>query len=177
MWFTSAYLIAVASMSPLVGRLAMVFSPGVMTLTSSLFFTVGALVSSQAMSFAVFILGRVLVGVGGAGVMTLSMILVLQLTSKRRRGLFIGLVNAGFTIGLSTGAVVFGALLPTLGWVSNGLADSNLELNFADTIQASTIPSPSCHWVRRWLRRVVQHTTLCGHGLVQKQVDRARETC
>lgn len=122
MWFTSAYLIAVASMSPLVGRLAMVFSPGVMTLASSLFFTVGALVSSQAMSFAVFILGRVLVGIGGAGVMTLSMILVLQLTSKRRRGLFIGLVNAGFTIGLSTGAVVFGALLPTMGWVSNNFS-------------------------------------------------------
>jgi MFS family permease len=119
MWFTSAYLIAAASMAPLVGRLAMIFSPGVMTLASSLFFAVGALVSSQAMSFAVFILGRVLVGIGGAGVMTLSMILVLQLTSKRRRGLFIGLVNAGFTIGLSTGAVVFGALLPTLGWVSN----------------------------------------------------------
>lgn len=119
MWFTSAYLIAVASMAPLVGRLAMIFSPGVMTLASSLFFVVGALVSSQATTFAVFIVGRVLVGIGGAGVMTLSMILVLQLTSKRRRGLFIGLVNAGFTIGLSTGAVVFGALLPTLGWVSN----------------------------------------------------------
>ncbi|KAJ9137432.1 MFS general substrate transporter [Coniochaeta hoffmannii] len=124
MWFTSAYLIAVASMAPLVGRLAMIFSPGLMTLASSLFFVVGALVSSQAMSFAVFILGRVLVGIGGAGVMTLSMILVLQLTSKRRRGLFIGLVNAGFTIGLSTGAVVFGALLPTLGWRALFLAQA-----------------------------------------------------
>jgi len=118
MWFTSAFLITMASMAPLVGRLAMIFSPGLMTLASSFFFAVGALVTSQAQSFAVFIFGRVLVGVGGAGVMTLSMILVLQLTSKRRRGLFIGLVNAGFTIGLSTGAVVFGALLPTLGWVS-----------------------------------------------------------
>lgn len=48
--------------------------------------------------------------------MTLSLILVLQLTSKQRRGLYIGLANAGFTIGVSAGAVVFGALLSVLGW-------------------------------------------------------------
>lgn len=117
MWFTSAYLITMASMAPLAGRLAMIFSPGIMILVSSAFFAIGAVVCSQARVFSVFIAGRVLSGVGGAGVLTLSMILVLQLTSKKRRGLFIGMVNAGFTIGLSSGAVVFGALLPSLGWV------------------------------------------------------------
>lgn len=118
MWFTSSYLITTASLAPLVGRLSTIFSPGALVLVSSFFFAVGAIVTSQARSFAVFIAGRVLIGTGGAGVMTLSLILVLQLTSKRRRGLFIGLVNAGFTIGLSTGAVLFGALLPAIGWVS-----------------------------------------------------------
>ncbi|KAJ9156730.1 MFS general substrate transporter [Pleurostoma richardsiae] len=116
MWFTSSYLITTASLAPLVGRLSTIFSPGIMILFSSFFFAVGALVASQAHSFGVFILGRVLIGVGGAGIMTLSLILVLQLASKRRRGIFVGLVNAGFTIGLSTGAVVFGALLEPLGW-------------------------------------------------------------
>jgi len=48
--------------------------------------------------------------------MTLSLILVIQLTSKRRRGLMIGLTNAGFTIGLSTGAIAYGALMPLIGW-------------------------------------------------------------
>ena len=116
MWFTSAYLITTSSCAPLVGRLSTIFTPGIMILFSSFFFAVGAIVASQAHSFAVFILGRCLVGVGGAGVMTLSLILVLQLTTKKRRGLFVGMVNAGFTIGLSTGAVVFGALLPVMGW-------------------------------------------------------------
>ncbi|KAK0726956.1 major facilitator superfamily domain-containing protein [Lasiosphaeria miniovina] len=116
MWFTSAYMITASSVTPLVGRLAMIFSSGPMILFSALFFSVGALVTSQAQSFVVFILGRVLVGVGAGGIMTLSLILVIQLTSKRRRGLWVGLTNAGFSMGVSTGAVVFGALLPVLGW-------------------------------------------------------------
>ena len=94
MWFTSSYLITASSVAPLVGRLAMIFSPGAMILFSSLFFSVGALVTSQAHSFALFILGRVLVGIGGGGIMTLTLILVIQLTTKQTRGVWVGVTNA-----------------------------------------------------------------------------------
>jgi MFS family permease len=49
--------------------------------------------------------------------MTISFILVLELSGKKRRGLYIGLVNTGFTTGVSLGAVIAGALLPVMGWV------------------------------------------------------------
>ncbi|KAK0752275.1 major facilitator superfamily domain-containing protein [Schizothecium vesticola] len=117
MWFTSSYLISQASVAPLLGRLAMIFSPGAMILFTSFFFSVGAVVTSQAQSFRPFIVGRVLSGIGGGGVMTLAMILVIQLASKRRRGLIIGLTNACFTFGVTLGAIVYGALLPVIGWV------------------------------------------------------------
>jgi MFS family permease len=94
MWFTSSYLIVMASLAPLVGRLAMIFSPGNLVLGSAIFFAAGAIASSQARTFGFFVFGRVLTGVGGGGVITLSMILILQLTSKKRRGVFIGLTNA-----------------------------------------------------------------------------------
>ena len=66
----------------------------------------------------VFLLGRAISGIGGAGIMTISFILVLELSGKKRRGLFIGLVNTGFTVGVSLGAVVAGALVTVTGWVS-----------------------------------------------------------
>ncbi|KAL2196122.1 major facilitator superfamily domain-containing protein [Corynascus similis CBS 632.67] len=116
MWFTSAYMISMSSVAPLAGRLAMIFSSATMVLLSSSCFAVGALVTAVAPTFAVFILGRVMLGIGSGGIMTLCMILVIQLTSKKRRGLWIGLTNAGFTLGVSAGAVVFGALLPVIGW-------------------------------------------------------------
>ncbi|CAK7204487.1 hypothetical protein SEUCBS139899_007244 [Sporothrix eucalyptigena] len=116
MWFTSTYLIASASFAPLVGRLSTIFAASHLTAVTGLCFAVGNVVTARAHNLTLFLLGRVIVGMGGAGIMTLSLIVVLQFTTKRRRGLFVGLVNAGFTIGLSSGAVVYGALLPALGW-------------------------------------------------------------
>ncbi|KAK4179880.1 putative vacuolar basic amino acid transporter 1 [Triangularia setosa] len=145
MWFTSSYMISMSSTAPLVGRLSMIFSPGVMVFICSTWFAIGAVITSIAPTFGVFILGRVLCGVGSGGIMTLCMILVIQLTSKKKRGLWIGLVNAGFTIGVSTGAVVFGALLPVIGW--RLLFGSQAPLSFlAGLGVALSIPNrPSTH--------------------------------
>ncbi|KAI0601520.1 major facilitator superfamily domain-containing protein [Biscogniauxia sp. FL1348] len=116
MWFTTSFLVAMSSAAPLTGRLASIFSPRAMVLASAGFFALGCLVTSQARSFAVFIAGRAVTGVGGGGTTVLAFILVLELTTKRRRGLYVGLVNAGFTSGISLGAVVFGGLISTTGW-------------------------------------------------------------
>lgn len=146
MWFTGAYMISLSSVAPLAGRLAMIFSPATMIMLSSACFAVGALVTAVAPSFAAFILGRVILGMGSGGIMTLCMILIIQLTSKQQRGLWIGLANAvssllpsasrpganniqGFTIGVSAGAIVFGALLPVLGWVSITTAFGPMSVN------------------------------------------------
>ncbi|KJR81338.1 MFS multidrug transporter [Sporothrix schenckii 1099-18] len=116
MWFTSAYLISSASFAPVIGRLATVFAPSHLIAASSLCFAVGAVVTAYAQSLLIFLLGRAIVGLGAAGTMSLTLIAVLQFTSRRRRGLFVGLANAGFTIGLSSGAIVYGALQAAMGW-------------------------------------------------------------
>lgn len=121
MWFTTAFFIPTSSLAPIAGRLAAIFSPRSLVMPFCMLIAVGAFITAWAQSFEVFILGRAVSGAGGAGVLTLSIILVLDLTSKRRRGLFIGLVNSGFTIGISVGAVVYGAALPVIGWVSQSL--------------------------------------------------------
>ncbi|TVY47930.1 Efflux pump [Lachnellula occidentalis] len=115
-WFTSAYLIAMSSCSPLAARLAQTFSPRNCIFVASLLFSIGGLVTSQARDLTIFLVGRAISGIGGAGIMTISFILVLELSGKKRRGLFIGLVNSGFTTGVSLGAVIAGALVNGMGW-------------------------------------------------------------
>lgn len=86
-------------------------------MVSSMLFSLGSVVTSQATSLRTFLLGRAISAIGGAGIMTISFILVLELSGKKKRGFFIGLVNTGFTIGVSFGAIIAGGLLPITGWV------------------------------------------------------------
>jgi MFS family permease len=111
-----------ASCAPLAGRLSQTFSPRSCIFAATLIFSAGTLITSCATGVAVFLLGRATAGVGGAGMATLSIILMIELTTKKRRGLFIGLINAGYTMGVSLGAVIAGALVGPLGWVRYAMA-------------------------------------------------------
>ena len=115
-WFTSAYLIAMSALSPLNGKLALVFSPRVCIFASTVVLAIGCMVSSVANGFETFILGRCIAGVGASGIFTISIIIVLELTGSKRRGLAIGLLNSGYTFGVAVGATAAGALLPRVGW-------------------------------------------------------------
>ena len=115
-WFTSGYLITMSSLAPLMGKFAAIFTPRSLVLPISLLVSTGAIISAFAATFEGFVLGRVVMGMGGAGVLTLAVILVLDLTGKKRRGFVMGCVNAGFSIGVSMGGIVYGALLPAVGW-------------------------------------------------------------
>ncbi|GFF85780.1 vacuolar basic amino acid transporter 1 [Aspergillus udagawae] len=115
-WFSSAYLIAMSSVSPLAGRLCQIFTARNYTLFSVTILSVGLFVTAASRSLPVFLFGRTLSGCGSAGVMVTSFILILDLTSKKRRGLFIGLLNVGMTTGVACGAVLAGLLTPVFGW-------------------------------------------------------------
>ncbi|KAL7894654.1 MFS general substrate transporter [Trichoderma sp. TUCIM 5745] len=116
MWFTTSYLIASSSLTPLAGSLATTFSPRAIVLPTAVFFSLGSLLASQADSFAVFVVGRVVMGCGGAGVVVMSVVFVIELAGKRRRGVMIGVVNTAYTMGVSVGAAVYGVLQPVIGW-------------------------------------------------------------
>ncbi|KAL7813725.1 major facilitator superfamily domain-containing protein [Trichoderma gracile] len=55
-------------------------------------------------------------GVGGAGIVVMAVVFVIELTGPRTRGVVIGFVNAAFTMGVSVGAAVYGVLEPVVGW-------------------------------------------------------------
>ncbi|KAF2103304.1 MFS general substrate transporter [Rhizodiscina lignyota] len=115
-WFTSAYLVSMSSFAPIMGRLSATFSPRRCIFYATIFFAVGSLIAAFARSFKEFIVGRAVQGIGGAGVFSVAIIIVLQLASTEKRGLLIGMLNSGYTVGVALGAIVAGALLPLTGW-------------------------------------------------------------
>ncbi|EMC93163.1 hypothetical protein BAUCODRAFT_36831 [Baudoinia panamericana UAMH 10762] len=115
-WFTSSYLIAMSALSPLNGKLASVFSPRTTIFASTIILALGVVLSSLAESFETFVTGRVITGIGASGIFTISIVITLELTGSKRRGVAIGLLNSGYTIGVALGATAAGALLPVIGW-------------------------------------------------------------
>ncbi|PVH98349.1 MFS general substrate transporter [Periconia macrospinosa] len=105
-----------SSLAPLMGRLSQTFSPRLCMFFSTLVLSVGCTLTALADTFKVFIAGRALAGAGGAGILIVAIIIVLQTTSPEKRGLYIGLANSGMTVGVSLGAVIAGALEPKIGW-------------------------------------------------------------
>ncbi|KAK0759989.1 hypothetical protein N5P37_007067 [Trichoderma harzianum] len=116
MWFTTSYFISASSLLPVIGRLAAIFSPRAVVLPCVALFALGSLFASQAHSFAAFVAGRIVMGGGGAGIVVMAVVFVIELTDKKTRGVMIGFVNAAFTMGVSVGAAVYGVLHPVVGW-------------------------------------------------------------
>ncbi|KAJ5197745.1 uncharacterized protein N7498_006862 [Penicillium cinerascens] len=115
-WFTSAFMIAMSSVTPLSGRLSEIFTPRIYVTFSGLVLALGLFITAAAPTLAVFLLGRVVTGIGSGGLMSVAIILVLDLASPKRRGLYIGVINAGYTTGVASGAVLAGLLTPIVGW-------------------------------------------------------------
>ncbi|KAK5117638.1 hypothetical protein LTR62_005061 [Meristemomyces frigidus] len=115
-WFTSTYLIAMSALSPLNGKLATIFPPRWCIFISSLILAAGSGICSVATGFTGFVVGRAVQGVGASGVFTISIVIVLELSGSRRRGIAIGLLNSGYTVGVALGATLAGALVGRIGW-------------------------------------------------------------
>lgn len=132
-WLTSSYLIAMSSLAPLMGRLSQVFSPRLCMFISTVIIAAGTLIVATSKTFEMFIVGRVISGAGASGIFIIASIIVIQMTSPERRGLFIGLVNTGMTAGVSLGAVIAGALESKIGWVSRVSRHRNTRLTSPET--------------------------------------------
>jgi predicted MFS family arabinose efflux permease len=115
-WFTSSYFVAMSSIIPVTGRLSYIISPRTLMLISTLVIALGTLLTGMAKSLPTFLVGRVVAGVGAGGIASVAVVLVVQLTSARRRGLNIGFLNSAFTFGVAAGAILSGALEPVVGW-------------------------------------------------------------
>lgn len=115
-WLAAAYLIANAACQPISGRLTDIFGRGPGLLFSNVFFAAGNLICGLAQSDKVMILGRVVAGIGGGGLMSISTFLASDLVPLRKRGVIQGIGNICFGSGAMLGGVFGGFINDTSSW-------------------------------------------------------------
>lgn len=101
-WMASCYMIAASCATPLAGRLSAVFTSRLVSFVAAIIFAIGATITGTSTSIQSFLTGRCIMGLGGGGLLSSSVVLVLDLASIKRRGVFLGVVNSAYTVSITS---------------------------------------------------------------------------
>ncbi|OQE84119.1 hypothetical protein PENNAL_c0029G09852 [Penicillium nalgiovense] len=115
-WLSTCYTLGLCAAQPMYGKLSDIYGRKPMLLFSYLLFSVGCIVSGLGIHMWVVILGRATSGMGGAGIMTISSIIITDIVPKREVATWRAYVNIAMTLGRSLGGPLGGWLSDTIGW-------------------------------------------------------------
>lgn len=107
-WIASGYLVANAACQPLSGKLTDIYGRRAGLIFAVTFFVAGTLMCGLAQNDKMMIAGRVIAGMGGGCINTVSVFVASDLIPLRRRGVWQGIGNIVFGAGLGLGGVYGG---------------------------------------------------------------------
>lgn len=115
-WYESAYVVAVCVFLPLVGQLYSQISNKIVYLGFMAIFEVGSLICALARSSSVFIVGRVVSGVGSAGLITGALLIIGISCKPSIRPLVTTVAISMMSVGSMTGPFIAGVLTGRSTW-------------------------------------------------------------
>ncbi|WP_223779011.1 MDR family MFS transporter [Streptomyces sp. 135] len=115
-WVVTAYMLAATAATPLWGKLGDQYGRKKLFQTAIVIFLVGSALCGMAQNMPQLIGFRALQGLGGGGLMVLSMAIVGDLVSPRERGKYQGLFGAVFGATSVLGPLLGGLFTEHLSW-------------------------------------------------------------
>ncbi|KAI2670631.1 hypothetical protein DTO006G1_9438 [Penicillium roqueforti] len=115
-WLSTGYTLGLCAAQPMYGKLSDIYGRKPMLLLSYLLFAVGCILSGIGTRMWVVVFGRAISGMGGAGIMTISSIIITDIVPKREVATWRAYVNIAMTLGRSLGGPLGGWLSDTIGW-------------------------------------------------------------
>jgi EmrB/QacA subfamily drug resistance transporter len=137
-WVVVSYLVANTIAAPVYGRLGDVFGRRRLLLAALSFFIVASLLCAASRSVVMLTIARVLQGLGGGGLMSLSQALVGEAVPPRERGRYQGYLASVVMCSSTFGPVAGGWLTQNFGWQSVFLV--NLPLGALAIVMALRLP-------------------------------------
>jgi EmrB/QacA subfamily drug resistance transporter len=142
-WIAVGYLLAAATVVPVYGRMGDLRGRREMLFVALSIFALGSLACGAAQSLPQLLLARVLQGLGGGGLMTLSQALIGELVPPRERPRFQGYFATVFTSASIGGPVLGGLVVSHASW--RWLFLANLPLAVFAAWRISKLPRSERH--------------------------------
>ncbi len=117
-WVAIAYSLAFAAILPVFARLSEIFGRKLPSVAGYAVFTIASALCGMVSDLRLLIAFRIIQGVGGALIGANSIAILVKAAGAARRGRAMGILAAAQAVGISTGPVIGGLLLATLGWRS-----------------------------------------------------------
>ncbi|KAI1466481.1 MFS general substrate transporter [Daldinia caldariorum] len=115
-WLATAYFISNAACQSISGRLTDIFGRGPGLVFSNVFFAAGNLICGLAHNQNAMIFGRVVAGIGGGGLMSISTFVGTDLIPLRNRGVIQGMGNICYGAGAMLGGIFGGLVNDNSAW-------------------------------------------------------------
>ncbi|MEV6261956.1 MDR family MFS transporter [Streptomyces sp. NPDC051784] len=115
-WVVTAYMLAATAATPLWGKLGDQYGRKKLFQTAIVIFLIGSALCGMAQNMPQLIGFRALQGLGGGGLMVLSMAIVGDIVSPRERGKYQGLFGAVFGVTSVLGPLLGGFFTEHLSW-------------------------------------------------------------
>ncbi|KAJ7670775.1 transporter [Mycena polygramma] len=115
-WIASGYFLPQAGFMLFLGKLLAITAPKPVFLVSIAIFELGSLFCAIAPSIDFLIFGRVVAGVGAAGLWVSIMTIVAQVTTLKQRPLLMGLFGAVFAVSSIVGPLLGGVFSDHVSW-------------------------------------------------------------
>ncbi|KAL2061394.1 hypothetical protein VTL71DRAFT_7667 [Oculimacula yallundae] len=147
-WLTTSYSLASCAVQPITGKLSDVYGRKGVLLASYVLFAVGSVGSGIGQAMWQVIAGRVVAGLGAAGMTVIVSILITDLVPLVQVASWRSYVNVVATIGRSIGGPLGGYLADTVGWRRSFIGQGPI-IGLAIILVALRLPShtspPSDH--------------------------------
>ncbi|GME66062.1 MFS general substrate transporter [Neofusicoccum parvum] len=115
-WYGSAYLIATCAVQLLFGKLYNVFPIKWVFMIALLIFEVGSLVCAVAPNSVALIVGRVVAGLGSAGLFSGALITIAFSTPVETRPAYVGMIGSMYGLASVAGPLIGGAFTDKVTW-------------------------------------------------------------